>query len=293
MNIAIFGKNLPAIYMAYVQELIDKLETVKSRVLIYEPYYNYIRGKINFKSNTELFNTHQELVSKADYLFSIGGDGTLLDTINLVRDSGIPVLGINLGKLGFLSSIPKEDTAQAIEGIQKGKFTLDKRSLLRLESPAKLFGDINYALNELTVYKKAPSSMITIHVYVNEQYLNSYWADGLLVATPTGSTGYSLSCGGPIISPGSGNFIITPIAIHNLSVRPIVIPDDSVIKIKAEARHNDVYVNLDSRPVVIDSSTELVIVKEKFHINLIQMENENFFKTIRDKLMWGKDIRNY
>ena len=292
MNIAIFGKTIPSPYLEYVQDLISKLEDVNCRLFIYKSYFELIKDKISFKSKIELFCTHGELINNVDYLFSIGGDGTLLDTITLVRDSGIPVLGINLGKLGFLSSISKEETSKAIDGIIAGKFTLEKRVLLHLKSPSNLFGDINYALNELTIYKKAPSSMITIHAYVNDNYLNSYWADGLIVATPTGSTGYSLSCGGPIISPGSGNFIITPIAIHNLTVRPIVIPDNSVVKTKAEARHNSFYVNLDSRSAVIDSLTELIIVKESFHINLIQLENEDFFKTIREKLMWGKDIRN-
>ena len=292
MTIAIFGKSLPDQYLDYVQDLINKLENVKSLLFIYEPFYQSLKDKLHFKSKIELFTTHNDLTFNADYLFSIGGDGTLLDTITLVRDSGIPVLGINLGKLGFLSSISKEEISRAIYGILEGRFSLDKRALLRLKSPADLFGDINYALNELTVYKKAPSSMITIHVHIDENYLNSYWADGLIVATPTGSTGYSLSCGGPIISPDSENFIITPIAIHNLSVRPIVISDKSVIKIRAESRHNSVFLNLDSRAAVIDSATEISIVKEGFHINLIKMENENFFKTIRDKLMWGKDIRN-
>ncbi len=292
MNVAIFGKIVPSPFLEYVQDLISKLENVGCRLLIYDPYFELIKDKISFKSRVEVFKTHHELINSVDYLFSIGGDGTLLDTITLVRDSGIPILGINLGRLGFLSSISKEETSKAIDDIIEGKFSLEKRSLLRLESPSDLFGDINYALNELTVYKKAPSSMITIHAYVNDSYLNSYWADGLIVATPTGSTGYSLSCGGPIISPGAGNFIITPIAIHNLSVRPIVIPDNSVVKIIAEARHGSFFVNLDSRSAVIDSSTELIIVKEDFHINLIQLEREDFFKTIREKLMWGKDIRN-
>ncbi|MCD4678816.1 MAG: NAD kinase [Bacteroidales bacterium] len=292
MNIAIFGKTLPDLYLEYVRDLIQKLEYVNCKLYIYEPYFELLKNKLNFNTKVELFKSHHDLVNNVDYLFSIGGDGTLLDTITLVRDSGIPILGINLGKLGFLSSISKEEISQAIDGIIAGKFTLEKRALLRLQAPTHLFGDLNYALNELTVYKKAPSSMITIHASVNDNYLNSYWADGLIVATPTGSTGYSLSCGGPIISPGSGNFIINPIAIHNLSVRPIVIPDNSVIKIRAEGRDDSFFVSLDSRSAIIDSSTELIIVKEKFHINLIQMENENFFKTIRDKLMWGKDIRN-
>jgi NAD+ kinase len=292
MNVAIFGKSYPSRFFEYIQTLIEKLEEVNCGLHIYQPYYEFINSRIKFKSDITLFNTQKDLVNKVDYLFSIGGDGTLLDTISFVGDSGIPIFGINLGRLGFLSSTSKEDASLAIDHIVEGKFSLDKRSLLRLTSPDGYFGNINYALNEITVYKKAPSSMITIHACVDDKHLNSYWADGLIVATPTGSTGYSLSCGGPIVSPGSGNFIVTPIAIHNLSVRPIIIPDTSVIKIKAEARHNEVFVNLDSRSVVVDSNTELTIEKAGFYINLIQLQDEDFFKTIREKLMWGKDIRN-
>lgn len=200
-------------------------------------------------------------------------------------------MGINLGRMGFLSSVQKEMIIPAVEEIVKGNFILNQRSLIQLQTP-DLFGNLNFALNELTINKKDSSSMILIHVYVNNQFLNSYWADGLIIATPTGSTGYSLSCNGPILTPDSENFVITPIATHNLTVRPIVIPDNSLIRINVEGRENRFLVGLDSRSVTIDSSTELLISKADFKINLVKQSNDDFFATIRKKLKWGLDFRN-
>ena len=215
-----------------------------------------------------------------------------MDTITLVRNSGVPILGINLGRLGFLASINKEMIIPAINAIIEGNYTLDKRTLVKIETKNNLFGELNYALNEMTVYKKNPLSMLSIKVFVNNEFLNVYWADGLIIATPTGSTAYSLSCGGPIITPDSENFIITPISTHNLTVRPIVIPDNSLIKIQVESRESDYFASLDSRFLSIPSTTELTVKKESFHINLLKMNNQNFFSTIRHKLLWGSDVRN-
>jgi len=254
-------------------------------------FYESIRQKISFNSKINFFNNHHEIAQSIDFLFSIGGDGTMLDTITLVRDSQIPVMGINLGRMGFLSSVQKEMIIPAVEEIVRGNFILNQRSLIQLQTP-DLFGGLNFALNELTINKKDSSSMILIHVYVNNQFLNSYWADGLIIATPTGSTGYSLSCNGPIITPDSENFVITPIATHNLTVRPIVIPDNSLIRINVEGRENRFLVGLDSRSVTIDSSTELLISKADFKINLVKQSNDDFFATIRKKLKWGLDFRN-
>jgi NAD+ kinase len=216
----------------------------------------------------------------------------MLDTIALVRDSGIPILGVNLGRLGFLSSINRERIIPAINGLVKENYKIDKRTLIRIKKPEGLFGDVNYALNDITIYKKEPMTMITIRVYVDDEFLNSYWADGLLIATPTGSTAYSLSCGGPILTPDSNNLVITPIANHNLSVRPVVIPDSSIVKVQVLGRNNSCFVGLDSRSESIDSSMEVSVQKADFKINLVQMADENFFNTIRDKLMWGLDLRN-
>ena len=292
MNIALFGKTITDDLLNYLIQLIDKLESVNTSLLIYKPYYQKIRSKIKFKSRVRTFEYHHELVGAVDFLFSIGGDGTLLDTITLVRDSGIPVMGINLGRLGFLSSISKDEIIPAIDDIFNNNYRLDKRTLLKLTTKNNLFGELNYALNDLAINRKDSTTLVVIHVYVDDVFLNSYWADGLIVTTPTGSTAYSLSNGGPIVTPGSENFVITPIAPHNLTIRPIVISDKSKIRIRLAGRDEQFLVSLDSRSVIIDSFTELLIEKEDFKINLVQIINKTFFSTIRDKLKWGLDIRN-
>lgn len=292
MKIALFGKNFNDDRFFYFQQLIETLERSNISILIYSPFMDFVKGKIRFAHHPEIFSFHSQLPGNADFMFSIGGDGTMLDAITLIRDSGIPLMGINLGRMGFLSSISKEEIGQAVNALIRGDYTLEKRALLSVETPQHLFGDLNYALNELTVNKKDTGSMILVHVYIDDKLLNSYWADGLIIATPTGSTAYSLSCNGPIITPDSENFVITPIATHNLTVRPVVIPDKSVIRLKVEGRMSQYLVGLDSRNSIIDSDTEIVVKKEKFYINLIQRVGDDFFTTIRQKLMWGRDIRN-
>ena len=303
MKIAIYGKQFGNSNLIYIQRLFRKLEDVKATLLIYKPFFDFLNSKIKFNNPFSVFTKYEEINQKADFLFSVGGDGTLLDTITLIRDSGIPVMGINTGRLGFLSGISKEEIEPAIDEIVKGNFSLDKRTLLRLETKNNLFGNLNYALNEITVQKKQPSSMITIQASMNEEYLNSYWADGLIIATPTGSTAYSLSCGGPVITPDSENFIITPIAPHNFNIRPIIIPDTNVIKLKIGGKSAEYadpqgsvlihcLVSLDSRSETIDPSVELTIRKEDFKINLLRLHNQNFLSTLRNKLMWGLDKRN-
>ncbi len=292
MKIALFGKTFAEELLFYFQQLVEILDRHKVSILIHEPFYEFVKSRIQFSGDPLTFSRYDELPGNADFLFSIGGDGTMLDAITLIRDSGIPLMGINLGRMGFLSSISKNEINQAVAALLKGEYTLDKRALLCVETPENLFGEINYALNELTVNKKDTGSMILVHVYVDDVLLNSYWADGLIVATPTGSTAYSLSCNGPIITPDSENFVITPIATHNLTVRPVVIPDKSVIRLKVEGRMSQYLVGLDSRNAIIDSATEIVVKKEKFFVNLVQRTGDNFFTTIRQKLMWGRDVRN-
>lgn len=292
MNVAIFSKSFPRENDHYVQQIVDSLEANDASLIFFEPFYEKMREKIRLKSEPGIFRTHKDLPGDVDCLFSIGGDGTLLDTISYVRDSSIPILGINLGRMGFLSSISKERIGLAIEKLVAGKFTLDQRVLIRLESADKLFGNMNYALNEVSIYRKSPLSMLKIQAYIDDEFLNAYWADGLIVSTPTGSTAYSLSNGGPIILPGSSNFVITPIATHNLTVRPVVIPDSSKIRLEVVGRISEFHINLDSRSVLTDSSVEFTIMKEDFKINLLQLEGESYFQTIREKLMWGLDIRN-
>jgi NAD+ kinase len=216
----------------------------------------------------------------------------LLDTITLVGDSGIPVIGINMGRLGFLSSISKDEILPALDEIIEQKYFIDQRTLLQLETSNNLFGEFNYALNDVTVYKNTPISILTIKTYIDDEFLNSYWADGLIVATPTGSTAYSLSCTGPILTPDSSNFVITPIASHNLTVRPIVIPDHCKISLVIDSRDLACCIGLDSRIQKIDHTIKLEIHKGQFKINLLRRSNKNFFQTIREKLNWGLDIRN-
>jgi NAD+ kinase len=292
MKIAIYGRQLNQALMPFINELFNELRNLKAECIIYEPFFNLIRQKSQAGLHFDkTFTSSYEIKGKVDFLFSIGGDGTILDTITLVQESEIPVMGINTGRLGFLSSVSINEISNALQLLSKGQFTLDKRALLRLETNRSLFGEVNYALNELTIHKKDSSSMIIIHTYLNGEYLNSYWADGLIVATPSGSTGYSLSCGGPIIVPQSENFVITPIAPHNLNVRPIVVSDKNVISLEVEGRSNYFLASLDSRSVTIDASIQLAVRKEDFGMNLIRLNDENFLNTLRNKLMWGLDAR--
>jgi NAD+ kinase len=292
MRIALFGKIVNDTALPFIQELVDALHDLNGDTLIYLPFFESLRNRIIFRIEPVLFSRQEEIEGRADFLFSIGGDGTILDAVGLVGNSGIPVTGINLGRLGFLSSISRERIIPAIHAIQTGQYQIEKRTLLRLDAPMNLFGPTNYALNELTVYKPNVMSILTIKTWINGEFLNAYWADGLIVATPTGSTAYSLSCTGPIITPDSENFVITPIASHNLTVRPIIIRDDCEIKIRVEGKNSAFLVSLDSRFEKVDHSVELLIRKADFKINLLRLADKNFFQTIREKLNWGLDNRN-
>jgi NAD+ kinase len=293
MKIAIYGRPTEDNVSEYILPLFTKLNDYHAEVIIYEPFYNYIKQKLQLPTSIiTVFNTHTELNKSIDCVLSLGGDGTFLELLTFVRNSGIPMLGINTGRLGFLATVAKTEIANAIDSIEQKKFSIEKRSLLSLHTTTNLFGELNYGMNELTLMKKDTSAMITINTYVNNEYLNSYFADGLIIATPTGSTAYSLSCGGPLVMPDSANFIITPIAPHNLNVRPLVISDNNVITLKVTGRSSHYLVSLDSRSEIIDSSIELTLKKADFNVNLIQLENKNFFNTIRNKLLWGLDKRN-
>ena len=292
MTIAIFGSPYPEHFKKYIQHLIKRLESEHIKIIIEEEFNEFLQNSIRFTSNIDIFNSPESLSDSADLLFSIGGDGTLLKAVTLVRDSNIPIMGINTGRLGFISSISAGQIDDAINDILKKNYSVNERALLELYTEKKLFKDKNFALNEVAISKKDTSSMIRIDAYVDNEFLNTYWADGLVVSTPTGSTGYSLSCGGPIIMPGTNNIIITPNAPHNLNVRPIVINDTSTIKLKVEDRDQLALVSLDSRSRAFDSNTELIIKKSDFNIRLIQPQNNSFTATIRNKLMWGLDKRS-
>jgi NAD+ kinase len=294
MKIAIYGREFNNSVLPYVQEVFDVLSDLKSPITVYGKYLDFIKEKVKLPENIQTFNGHDELLEDAaEVLISLGGDGTLLDTLSLVRDSGIPVIGINFGRMGFLASINKEEIRKAITALQLKEFSLDKRTLLSLESKHGLFGEENFALNDITIHRRDNSAMMIIHAYMNNEFVNSYWADGLIIATPTGSTAYSLSCGGPIIYPNSQNFVITPIAPHNLNVRPLIIPDDVSLVFEIEARSAKFLLSCDSRTETVDRSVKIILNKASFHVNLIRLNNESYLTTLRNKLLWGIDTRNY
>ena len=293
MKIAIYGREFNNTVLPYVQEVFDVLEHFKVEIIIFEKYYYYINDKVTLPSGCVTFHNNIELVGQADVLLSLGGDGTLLDTLALVRDSGIPVIGINFGRLGFLASVKKEEIKDSIQALLNNQFTLDKRSLLSLESENNLFDNENFALNDITIHRRDNSAMMIIHAYMEDEFINSYWADGLIIATPTGSTAYSLSCGGPIIFPSSQSFVITPVAPHNLNVRPLIVPDNVSLTFEVEARSSKFLVSCDSRTETVDRTVKITLRKATFGINLIRLNKESYLTTLRNKLLWGIDTRNY
>jgi len=292
-RILIYGKILKDAHLKYLDVLLKKLKKEGVEIFFYKEFLEYLLKDLQFEESFPVLSDTVGLINNnIDILFSIGGDGTILNSAILVKDSGIPILGINLGRLGFLAIVEKNNIDEAIDNIKSGNYSLQERSLLKLESNTNLFGDENYALNDFTLHKSSSSSVITVHTYLNGSYLNTYWVDGLIVSTPTGSTGYSLSCGGPIVFPGSDTFIITPVAPHNLTMRPIVVPDNSELSFEVEARSDSFLCTLDSRFETISSEHTLTIKKANFDISLIIFEGYEFSKNIRNKLNWGNDKRN-
>lgn len=292
MKVGIYGKKFDKLNEDAVVELISKLQRCAIEIAVYEPFHELIKHKLKLGSDITTFSQSRHIVNKIDFLFSLGGDGTLLETLALIKGSGIPILGINTGRLGFLSSVSEREIGFAIDSLCTDNYSLDSRTLVKLSTQNNLFGDMNFALNEFTILKKDTSSMITIHSYLNGLFLNSYWADGLIVSTPTGSTAYSLSCGGPIVVPDCENFIVTPIAPHNLNVRPIIISDKDILTLKVEGRHKNFLVSLDSRSENIHSEIDMTLQRAPFKINLVRLQNQHFHDTLRKKLMWGIDRRN-
>jgi NAD+ kinase len=293
MKVAIFGQyyqndTRPIIKDIFVFFNNNDVELVIEENFLKILYKEEIVGK---KYNT--FSSHKDLDSSFDILISIGGDGTILRAATFVRDSGIPILGVNAGRLGFLAKVQKENIESFLQIVLERKYTISDRTLLTMETNPGTSGiDINFAMNEVTVSRKDTTSMITIDTYLNGEYLNSYWADGLIISTPTGSTGYSLSCGGPILTPEVKGLVITPIAPHNLTARPLVIPDDIEIRLKVSGREEQYLVSLDSRISSINNNSELIIRKTPFQIKMVEIPEETFLKTLRNKLLWGEDKRN-
>jgi NAD+ kinase len=291
MNVALYCRTIRAEDIPVLQKILDLLAERDIGVLVYQDFFESTWKQIKTRAAISTFSSHQDVSGQIDYMFSLGGDGTLLDTVTFVRDKNIPVVGINIGRLGFLANIGKDEIEAAIDAILEGSYILDRRSMIELQSNKPLFGEVNYALNDVAIHKKDTSSMIVIHTYINGEFLNSYFADGLIIATPTGSTGYSLSCGGPIVMPTSENFVITPVAPHNLNVRPIVVSDSSVITFEIEGRQEKFFCTLDSRTEAIDSSYQLAVKKSHASLCLMRLSDHHFLDTIRRKLMWGADIR--
>lgn len=249
-------------------------------------------SKINIGAKYEVFTNENIVGAHLDYLLCIGGDGTMLDSMTIVKESGIPVLGFNTGRLGYLATSNPEDVRHVVDELIKKSYHIDRRSILKLEADQELFGGFGYALNDMVIHKKDSTSMITVHTYLNGEFMNTYWADGLIVATPTGSSAYSLSCGGPILIPKSSSFVITPIAPHNLSVRPVVIPDDTVLSFEVDGRVKSYLLSLDSRNCSIKKGTQIAVRKADFPFNLIRLSKENYLDSLRNKMMWGMDARN-
>ena len=292
MKVAIYSRVLEEDQKEDVKRLLDRLKESRITPVLDNKFYHQLTKFIAFNEEPQLFSDPEELNEQFECMISLGGDGTLLDTITLIKDKNIPLLGINFGRLGFLASIGREELELAVASLVNHTYVKDERTLLHLDSNLPLFGNTPYALNEFAIQKQDTSSMIKIHTYLNGAFLNTYWSDGLIVATPTGSTGYSLSCNGPIVFPDSGSFVITPVAPHNLNVRPIVVPDNNVISFEIEGRTDSFLCTLDSRKEIVQKNVQLAVKKEDFSINLIRLNENNFLQTLRNKLSWGLDRRN-
>ncbi len=291
-TIAIFGRHPKPESYPYIQELFNLLFKQNITVFVYEKLYLNLKDYITFPTQAITFKSGESLEQNCELMISLGGDGTLLNTLPILQHTRVPVLGINIGRLGFLTSVGKEDMPLLVDVIKNRNYAVEQRTLLQMDVENNPFGVENVALNDFTIYRKDSASMIIVHVYLDEQFLNSYWADGLIIATPTGSTGYSLSCGGPIIFPSSKNFVITPIAPHNLNVRPIIISDDSKITIEIENRASSYLISMDSRVAEMRKQVRFLFSKSPNVLNLARLHHVDFLSTLRSKLSWGLDTRN-
>ncbi len=292
MLVALYNRTFGEQDVSLLLNILKMLEQHKLQLVFYKEFYERLQPHVSFEITPRLFTGKRDLPPHTDMLFSLGGDGTMLDAVCFVGNSNIPLIGVNLGRLGFLAAIPEEEVGEAILSLVRGSYTLEKRTLLHLDSSIPLFNGSPFALNEFTIHRQDTSSMIKIHTYLNGEFLNTYWADGLIVATPTGSTGYSLSCGGPVVFPQTSSFVITPVAPHNLNTRPIVVPDDNVISFEIEGRTEHFLCTLDSRTEMIRSTVQLAVKRESFLVSLVRPDEHNFLNTIRQKLYWGIDKRN-
>lgn len=292
MKAAIYSRVMDEEQQKDVQSFFDELVNQKIEPVIFHDFFEQIKNKIQLPADVSTFAAAEDLTEEVEFIISLGGDGTLLDTVTLVRNKKISIMGINFGRLGFLASIGREEVKTAVKAIAKRTYVEDTRTLIHLDASLPMFGNVPYALNDFSIHKRDVASMIKIHTYLNGEFLNTYWADGLIVATPTGSTGYSLSCNGPVVFPDSGSFVITPVAPHNLNVRPIIVPDNNIISFEIESRADEIICALDSRRQIISKDVQLAIKKESFDIKLVRLSENNFLQTLRNKLTWGLDKRN-
>jgi NAD+ kinase len=293
MKIAVYGRQFnDEAVIPYIQQVFDSLSLHSVEIYVHHQLNNYLSGKINTGAYN-ILNEGDQIKGLIDAFITLGGDGTLLDMVSVIRDSGVPVIGINFGRLGFLASVNKNDIASAIHAVVNNQFTLDSRGLLSVESELNILGMDNFALNDITIHKRDDSAMITTSMFLDGEFLNSYWGDGIIIATATGSTAYSLSCGGPIIFPESNSIVVTPVSPHNLNVRPIVLPDSSVLSFEVESRNANYILSCDSKTEVIEKTMKFKVQKANFELNLIRLNNESYLSTLRNKLLWGLDARNY
>jgi NAD+ kinase len=293
MKIAVYSRGVEADQIEDVKTFFKSLENYGLKYVVYQPLFEKLKNSINLSAETPVFTAHEDLTRDVECMIGLGGDGTLLDIVTIIKDKPISIMGINFGRLGFLSSIHRDNLELSIKAIAHKTYVSEKRTLIHLDSDRPLFDNLTFGLNEFTILKRDIAPMLKIHTYINGAFLNTYWADGLIVATPTGSTGYSLSCGGPIVFPDSENFVITPVAPHHLNVRSLVISDNDVVSFEIESRRCDeIICSLDSRREIVSKNISLAVRKEKFHITLLRLSENNFLHTLQTKLIWGLDRRN-
>jgi len=292
MKVAIYGTYDIDKSKQPVEELFSYLIKNNIEIFVELQFLKAINTSTNIKTSFESFIGFEDLNHSFDALITVGGDGTILKAVTIIRNLNIPILGINTGRLGFLATVQKTQIKEAIDTLINGDFLVKQRELLKVQTNFQNFNILNFALNEVAINRKDSTSMIVINAYIDGEFLNSYWADGLIIATPTGSTGYSLSCGGPVITPSAKGLVVTPIAPHNLNIRPLVIPIDSKIKLQVSGRNNQFLVSLDSRITTVEKDTEIYIQKADFKLKMIQLNNQTFLKTLRQKMLWGRDTRN-
>lgn len=294
MKIAIYGQYYKEETAGYVSVLLDVLNKHHVEVVVESAYYRDLETHGVLKQAYPVFSSFYDLDGSFDLLISIGGDGSMLRSVLFVRDLDIPIMGVNTGRLGFLATVQKNDIEAAVEAVINGKYEVRRRSLLQVTTVPGIEEqtEVNFALNEVAVSRKNTTSMITVNTWLDEEYLTAYWADGLIIATPTGSTGYSLSCNGPVVAPSTNAFVLTPIAPHNLNARPLVIPDKTHIRLSVSGRGEYFLVSLDSRIATLHNDTEMIIEKAPFTIGMVYLTEESFLNTLRKKLLWGEDKRN-